>query len=311
MIRLHQWVSQQDIHLSTDEFVKKTMNWFQDLSDQDLMELLMTGFIPDDYEENKEQEKLFAKAVEVLISECFKRIGFNTVIKKTKSESEDVQIENQKRAILIDAKTFRLGRSQVAPNVKDFVKLATVEKWISNYNMKEESTAIGGLVVYPSTHEWKKKSEVYKECSNKKLPIVMLSFEILSYLLQEKNSYKPNDLLSLWNYQTIFPSMIQTRYEYWKAIMPVIAKIVHKSLKEVEEELEIFRLYYFEAVTEAKKHLNLKIKESSTIIPQKVEQMSEKEVRSALQTLLLQTETASLYNSLDNILKNRREYVAS
>ena len=37
---------------------------------------------------------------------------------------------NDKNIIVSDTKSFRLSRSQSAPNVKDTIKLADYEKWL-------------------------------------------------------------------------------------------------------------------------------------------------------------------------------------
>ena len=199
--RLHQWVAKQDLKQTIDHLVRKTQKWLESLTDSDVIELLMTGFIPDTYEYNREEEKAFTKLMEVLIAHILSRIGFQSTVVKTKNESEDARIATDNHVILVDAKSFRLGRSQVAPNVKDFIKLHTVEGWIKNYSETHQTKPIGSLVVYPSTHEWVKQSQVYKECSNKRTPVVMLSYEILAFLLQYKNSYKAENLLFLWDYK--------------------------------------------------------------------------------------------------------------
>ncbi len=50
-------------------------------------------------------------------------------------------IRSNNRVIVCDAKSFRLGRSQKAPNVKVDLKLADIQKWLSNY---DEDQRIGG-----------------------------------------------------------------------------------------------------------------------------------------------------------------------
>jgi len=294
-----------------DALVQEAIEWLQGRSDAELIELLMTGFIPDDYEENKDMEKKFTKLIEIVIAECFERIGFDSTICKTKSETEDVQIKLGNTVILVDAKTFRLGRSQVAPNVKDFVKLSTIEKWVGNYNRTNPSTAVGALIVYPSTHEWKKHSEAYKECSNKRLPVVMLPFEIIAYLLQQKTSYSPTELFSLWHYKSIYPTPVSTKIEYWSKMLPLLAKAVKRKPCQVEQDLDILRLYYAESVSEAKRSLYQKIETSSKNIPNRVKEMSEEEARSLLESLLIQVETSPLLNSIENIDQHRKEYLST
>lgn len=310
--RLHKWVSKQNLNnTTTDELVVSTIEWFESLQDQDIIELLMTGFIPDTYEENKREEKVFAKLIEVLIGEVFKRIGFDVTLVKSKSEREDLQITTNSKTIIVDAKTYRLGRSQIAPNVKDFIKLHTFENWINNYNRTHKNEAIGGLVVYPSTHEWIKQSQVYKECSNKQTPVVMLSFEILAFLLQSKNQFKSSELLHLWNYNHLFAKRVNNRNDYWNIIYKAISQAIGIGEGEIISEVEVFKLYYEESVKETLIHLYSKIETVYENIPQRILSMNEKEVRSLLQKILIRNETAPLINSIENILKNRKQFLSS
>ena len=69
-------------------------------------------------------------------------MGLNSRFVKPKSGYEDVTIFLDNNAIVCDAKSFRLGRSQKAPNVKDFIKLQDIRHWLSRYDKK-----IGGLLL--------------------------------------------------------------------------------------------------------------------------------------------------------------------
>lgn len=309
--RLHKWVFNQDLSQTTDVLVEKAQEWFRTLNDQDVIELLMTGFIPDTYEENREQEKIFTKLIEVLVGEIFSRIGFDSTIVKTKSESEDLRIAAGEQAILVDTKTYRLGRSQVAPNVKDFVKLHTIDGWIHQFNASHNTKAIGGCIVYPSTHEWKRRSQVYKECSNAETPIVMLSYEILAFLLQAKQSFSIEQFFSLWDYQSHFPQIIQTRQQYWNVMFPRIADVMKIPQRTLEEELNSLKQFYYLAVEEALTELNARVQSISNQIPQKIKNMNEKTVRKSLQNLLLENQTSSLVHSIENIQKNRKLFLTN
>lgn len=305
--RLHQWIDNQEKNLQMDQYVSRLQDWFQDKTDQDMIELLMTAFIKDEYPDNKIEEKIFTKMVEVLIAECMSRIGFESTTLKRKNEVEDVRITKRNQTILIDAKTYRLGRSQIAPNVKDFVKLHTFEKWIANYNSGHSEDAIGGLIVYPSTHEWQKQSQVYKECSNKKMPIVMLPFEVICFLLQEKDRFNPEDLFELWNYQILFQNPVSDRISYWITMFTAISNAIHIGLNEMLSELDVLKLYYEEAVKESQLALQSKVNNLVHELPERVNKMNEYEVRQMLIELLIDTETSSLIQSSDNISKNRRK----
>jgi|HigsolmetaAR206D_1030411.scaffolds.fasta_scaffold00003_43 hypothetical protein len=309
--RLHEWIAKKDLaSTSTDQLVSRFKRWLRNKSNSDIQEILMTALIPDDYEEDGEREKLFTRLVETVIGETFRRIGFRVKLMKSKTDTEDVQITTASKTILVDAKTFRLGRSQIAPNVKDFIKLHTFRTWISNYNLlHKKSQAIGGLIVYPSTHEWVRQSQVYKKCSDKETPVVMMPFEVLCYLLKEKRRFKPEDLLELWDYETLYPHPVVTRTDYWQVMTAAIARILRRPLEEVLMELEAFHLFYEEAVLEACRRIRVKIAKVLREVPETIGKMSEAEVRKNLETLLIRTETARLLEADKNIHKNRKIFL--
>lgn len=308
---MYEWVEKLDLKQSIDQLVSDTQYWLNELTDSDVIELLMTGFIPEVYEENRKKEKIFTKLMEVLIVEVLSRIGFSSIVVKSKNESEDGRIEINHQVILVDVKSFRLGRSQIAPNVKDFVKLNTVENWLNNYNQTHQSKAIGSLIVYPSTHEWIKHSQVYKECSNKRVPIVMLSYEMIAFLLEYKTSYKTEDLLLLWNYDKLFPETVSTRQQYWSVIYQYISEITSIPEEKMKDELEVLRLYYEEVIKETKDNLALMIDDVSRKIPQKISNMSEKEAKTLLIETLIQSEITPFKKTISNIDKNRKLFLFS
>lgn len=135
------------------------------------------------------------------------------------------------KVIVCDSKIFRLGRSQKAPNVKDFLKLASVVTWINNLKRKyaEESIdrdVIGGLVTYSSFHEWEKDSEVYQECSNQNTSVLMLPYEILGLLLKMKDKFFLNDLLVLWDYNKIGMGESSSKEAYWETVDSFVCELL-------------------------------------------------------------------------------------
>lgn len=211
----------------------------KNFSDEALADLLIySGYIPDLYASDSSQETLFSKLVEVLVCEWACRMGFSSKFIKQKASYEDVNITINGYTVVCDAKSFRLGRSQKAPNVKDFLKLEDIRKWLSRYPNK-----LGGLVTYPCTHEWSTSSDAYQYCSDKSAPTVMLPYKYLAYLLATKYKYNPNDLSQLWNYNRIFPSTLLkktpggNRIAYWEKINAEILRITHTSHLELQRYL--------------------------------------------------------------------------
>ena len=114
---------------------------------------------------------------------------------------EDVTITDSNCVIVCDTKSFRLGRSQAAPNVKDVLKHADIEKWLSAHNSLER---LGGLVTFPSQHDWKKGSDFYQYTTDASLPTVALYYEHLSYFLIASID-KDTLIKTFRDYSSIFP----------------------------------------------------------------------------------------------------------
>lgn len=203
-------------------------NNFSDDSFSDL--LICSGFIPDLYKSDSSQETLFSKLTEVLVCEWAQRMGFSSKFIKQKSSYEDVCITLANKVIVCDAKSFRLGRSQAAPNVKDFIKLEDIRKWLSRYQNK-----LGGLVTYPSSHDWSRGSDAYQYCTDRSIPTVMLPYKYLSYLLKYKSYYDTTNIISLWDYNTNFPNILSknmtggNRIHYWDKINSTIIQLTNTS----------------------------------------------------------------------------------
>ena len=139
------------------------------------------GYLPETYLPDSSQETLYSKLIEASVLEWAHRIGFDkSYLPTQKASMEDVTITDSSCVIVCDTKSFRLGRSQAAPNVKDVLKHADIEKWLSAHNSLER---LGGLVTFPSQHDWKRGSDFYQYTTDASLPTVALYYEHLSYFL--------------------------------------------------------------------------------------------------------------------------------
>ncbi len=183
--------------------VSEVREGIEKLSDADFIEVIISCFIPDLYSGMGKCEKLFTKLTELMVGEWWRRMGGSYNLPTKKSGTEDVELIYGTVSIVCDAKVFRLGRSQKAPNVKDFLKLESVKRWIDNLNFnykkrKMNRFVIGGLVTYSSLHEWESDSEVYEECTNHDTPVVMLPYEVLALLLKYKERVQISRFVTLW-----------------------------------------------------------------------------------------------------------------
>lgn len=223
------------------------------LEEDDFVEVMISSFIPDTYNENGKREKLYTKLVETIVGEWWRRLGGTYNLPTKKSGTEDVELISQNNSIVCDAKAFRLGRSQKAPNVKDFLKLASVDKWITNLVNRykkdgKKQNVLGGLVTYSSLHEWEGESEVYQECSDKGTPVVMLPYEILAVLLKNKDKFTLDQLLTLWNYNEHFPTTVKTKQEYWKKMDSLLINLLSIKKEQYYKEINAYRAKIMESV---------------------------------------------------------------
>lgn len=88
--------------------------------------LRLCGAIPEDYEHDSSEEKLYSKYTDVVIHETFKWIGLNSVVLKTRADVADVECASDRYSFVADAKSFRLSRT--AKNQKDF-KIQAMDGW--------------------------------------------------------------------------------------------------------------------------------------------------------------------------------------
>lgn len=186
----------------SDEAVIAVEKRLKGMSDQQFAFLLChTGFIPETYKPDSSQETLYTKLVELLVKEWAVRIGFHrSLLPKTKSSTEDITIADDSNIIVADAKSFRLGRSQKAPNVKDALKQGDIAKWLSAH---PENKRVGGLVTFPSQHDWQEGSDFYLYLTDPSSPIAMLFYEHMAYILL--SGIKANQITGfLRRYEQIF-----------------------------------------------------------------------------------------------------------
>ena len=220
------------------------------LSDDDFSEVIISCFIPDLYSGMGKREKLFTKLTELMVGEWWRRMGGTYRLPTKKAGTEDVELKYNNISIVCDAKVFRLGRSQKAPNPKDFLKLASVAMWIKNLEKKGVNHVIGGLVTYSSLHEWESDSEVYEECTNHDTPVVMLPYEVMALLLRYKDRVQISKLLKLWDYKGNDVITSRNKNNYWNYITKFICKLLDLQEVDFRRDLKEYHRLILLAVAE-------------------------------------------------------------
>lgn len=255
-------ITEENNNKNTPLYVEEFKNNIRTKTNKQFIEILLSTFIPDIYSNNGKKEKLYTKLVEIVVGEWWYRFsGSEYNAPTTKSGTEDIEIIFKNNSIVSDAKSFRLGRSQKAPNVKDFLKLASMKTWMQNLKKKYEAKNIeqeilGGLVTYSSLHEWEGESEVYEECSNNGIPVVMLPYEILALLLEYNDNCTPENFLTLWNYEQFFPQTTRSKHEYWTTINCAIRTILNMDIKTYDCKIKEYRENIMYIVEQFKEQIN-------------------------------------------------------
>lgn len=293
-----------------DNFIKETVS----LTDEEFAELLLYVYIPETYDDNSSEEKIYTKLIEVLVKIWADRMGYNATLIKKNSGVEDVRIFIDSSFIVCDAKTYRLSRSQKAPNVKDFVQLDSIYEWIGNAqteNMDLKSS--GGLITYTESHEWSRSSDVYRQCSNPDTPILMLPYNILSVLLKFKDHMNsPEDILKLWNFDQVFGDNVRTnnKKKYWNSLNKAIHSLINPSNdSDLNKEFKI----YFESL-EKKHHLNIKKqlmelnKNSKKNIDYVIEEVKSIEDKNLLEQELISYRVDKMNNPIEKKIENIKKF---
>lgn len=295
--------------IDSDECSECFSNYLNGLNDEEFIDkLICTGYIPDVYGKDSSEETMFTKLVEVMTAEWARRMGFYSECVKQKASYQDVNIKICNKIIVCDSKSFRLGRSQAAPNVKDFLKLADISKWLARY---PKDKRLGGLVVYPCKHEWSKGSDAYQYCSDKSTPTLMLPYKYLAFLLAYSNLYNTNDLINLWDFEKLFPSPLKNKVtnkkEYWDKINNEIIKITNTS----SEILNFFLSYADKLINRYVEYnilyLNDKIKKIKMKKKEELDRLDKETLEKKLLDLMIKEDTKDIEQSLKNINRFRNE----
>lgn len=292
--------------VNTEQVVKNFFLQLKEIEDKEFIHILITsGYIPDLYEIDSREETLYTRLCEALVVEWANRMGFNSNIVTQKSSYEDVIININNNIIISDVKSFRLTRSQAAPNVKDFVKPEDYTKWSNRH----ESNKIGGLVIYPQLHEWSKSSDAYLYCSNKQNPILMLPYHYLAYLLDTKNrlNFDINLILNLWDYDSMFTSSIRDKEIYWKTINNKILEITGDTKEIMKQFLYHSDNLMYQYVILKKEYIKENREVNINKITEQVNALDEAELREIYLNYKIAQETDYLLILEDRIEQFRLE----
>lgn len=207
-----------------DELEKRVMKFTQ----KQLVEaLLECGVIPEAFEHDSSQEKLWAKYCDILLAMGLRELGLTANVIRTRGNSADVRATAADYILVGDAKAFRLSRT--AKNQKDF-KVSALDDW-----RREDDYAclVGPLTQFPNT-----RSQIYKQAIQRN--VTLISYTHLRFLIEHKTN---SPLKKLWETGRSLKQS-DSAAEYWAAIDAIVASLCNKDLGDLEatKQIEIEKL---------------------------------------------------------------------
>lgn len=206
--------------LTFTDYTTKLEEMVNKLSLEDIkINLLECGVIPESFNHDSTEEKLYSKYSDMLLARAFTFLGIASKVIKERADSADVDGKTKDYTLVADGKVFRLSRT--AKNQKDF-KIEALDKW---RNGKDFACLVSPLYQYP-----KNKSQIYRQAINRN--VTLFSYIHLYFILSHN---KPNQ----FNYKPLW--LVGKKLKgakgavtYWKAIDKILCKILNKNLKELE-----------------------------------------------------------------------------
>jgi type II restriction enzyme len=162
-----------------------------DLKKEELIPVITEiGAIPEDIGHDSSEEKLYAKASDIVLAKCLQELGLKASVNKERANCADVVAKSRfhNYSLVGDAKSFRLSRT--AKNQKDF-KIKSMADWRGD---NDYSVLVCPYYQYP-----KSRSQIYGQALNDN--ITLFSWEYLSILLE--NEIHENEQVNISNFWNI------------------------------------------------------------------------------------------------------------
>lgn len=187
-------------------------------------ELIQVGIMPEVFEHDSSEEKLWSKFSDLILSKSLGYLGLPSEVLRTRGNSADVYSRAKKYTLVSDAKCFRLSRT--AKNQKDF-KVKALDDW-----RREDTYA---LLVSPLSQYPADKSQIYPQAFSQN--VTLLSYVHLQFLIQKGVKGNLEDLWKLPVYiKKNYKLEDQKRgYTYWHAVDAVVCKITGQTIEVLKE----------------------------------------------------------------------------
>lgn len=183
---------------------------FEGISNEALSaRLLECGIIPECFDHDSSEEKLWAKYCDILLAHTWTHLAIPAEVLRARGDSADVFGRTDAYTVVGDAKAFRLSRT--AKNQKDF-KIQALDDWRKSNTY---ASLVSPLYQYPKRH-----SQIYQQAIDRN--VTLMSYVHLRFLLDH---FTGQDLIPLWNVAGSLPRG-KSAVVYWEAIDRTICQLL-------------------------------------------------------------------------------------
>lgn len=182
--------------------------------------LRLCGSIPESYNHDSSEEKLYSKYTDCLLSITYKALGLKSLVIKERADVADVEAFGKDYSFVADAKAFRLSRT--AKNQKDF-KVQAMHRW--------KHGKPNAMVVCPIYQLPKASSQIYQSATSSDVCIFTYSHLalLLSYSEVDGTEKAQELLYKVFKTVPLLP-LSKSATDYWLGI--------NKTLLEFSESIE-------------------------------------------------------------------------
>ena len=185
--------------------------------------LIECGVLPEVFEHDSSEEKLWAKYTDILLARALGFIGMDSQVMRTRGDSADVFAKTKNYSLVADAKTFRLSRT--AKNQKDF-KVNALNDW-----RRKDTYAllVGPLSQYPTN-----SSQIYAQAIA--LNVTLFSYVQLNLIME--SGIDARNLTPIWEIGKALSKALPTGEKksaerYWAKVDSTVCEVLGKSEAEL------------------------------------------------------------------------------
>ena len=200
--------------------------------------LRLCGNIPECYEQDTSEEKLYSKYTDILLSLAYKYLGFKSIVLGEQTDAADVEVFARNYSFVADAKAFRLSRTEKSR--KDF-KVNAMDSWKRGKPY--------AMIVCPIYQLPRFSSQIYHQATTKN--VCVFTYSHLSLLLSFAEYHGKNKAQKLL--ENIFSVILalnpsKSATDYWLAVN----KTILSYSKNIEKLWETEKLAAMETIAVAK-----------------------------------------------------------